>query len=327
MQTQIRRRPMKKLFCVLLVATMIIAMTPGASAAVTAAAPTVITTGIKGIDEAQFINIINENAAAGLIAVNNDTKTIRSASDLASLEVVPGDIITIQLTADMFLNSSGKPFTTKAPVSLSALSLGNVEVRSTVSVGSGSAKISLAGNKNGAYIKIEFTKSPAADGQKFTYATYLSYKGTRKTGTRLPIKGVLEAERIEVDSTWDYVDISKGKVIKALTSVKGIEIYLGEDCTITRNLVKGREYSGTVTTDILAKDEPLFTKYPDLEYIYKLQTVGLKVAGNIVTFDLDDNYYVYNTNGVYIGTTGKALPYWTTYYLSSKKYANIAVIK
>lgn len=360
---------MKRLIGILLVATMIMAMTPGVSAsAITTDSgtvadhspvvqpnltcgtvsdpspvvqpgltygavanpapltPTVLTSGIKGVNEAQFISIVNQLAQNGKIELNGAKSGIRSVTNLAELELVPGDKITIPLTADMFLDSKGKAFAS-GPVSLSALSSGEITVRSTVTTGSGLVKISLEGNKSGSNIKIEFLKSPVADGKKFSYAAYLAHKGVRKSETRLPVKGVLEAARIEVNADSDYADISKGQTVKALSNVKSIDLYLGEDCTITRNLIKGREYSGTASTDILVKDEILFTKYRDLEYIYKLQTVGLKVAGNIVTFDLDSNYYVYNTNGAYIGTTAKALPYWTTYYLTSKKYESIAVVK
>lgn len=323
---------MKKIISFLLSVTMIMGMTLSAFASLTpapgpASNPSVLTTGIKGINESKFIDIINQNASRGLISLNDGTSDIDSASDLTDLILSPGDIIKIELTADMFLDSNGNAFSNKAPVSLSALNSAQITVRSTTSTGSGLGKISLEGNKSGSRIKIEFSKNPAADGQKFSYGSYLSYRGARKSGTRLQIKGILENSRIEVDSSMDYVDISKGLTIKAKTGVRNLEIYLGEYCTINRTLVKGREYSGIAITDILAKDESLFMKYPNLEYIYRLETVGLKANGNIVTFDLEENYYVYNTNGTYIGRSNNALPYWTKYYITSKKYDSIAVVR
>lgn len=307
---------MRKFLSVLLAVTMAVGMTLGVSAANTGP--------IKGIDEANYVANIGANVSA--ITLNDDSKVFSSLNGLADLDVSPGDVIKIPLTGDLFIDANKNPWGGKGTaVPVSTLRNADVAVRTSSTAGSDTAVITLEGSKTSSYIKIAFVKDPAAIGKKFAFSVYLSYKGTRKTETRISVKGRLEESVIEVDSDWDYVDISKGATIKAMTSVKNIDIYLGEYCTIRRNLVKGKTYTGSVTTDILSKDEALFTKYKDLDYIYRLQTVGLKVEGNIVHLDLDSVYYVYNTNGTYIGTTKNPLPYWTKYYLTSKKYDSLVV--
>lgn len=306
---------MKKLLSILLAAVMMFGMTLGVSAAT-------IGSGIRGINEKEFATLIAKNK----ITLND--KTALSLSDLTDLEPNPGDVIKIYLTGNLFLDRSknviGK---ISDDVSKSALSAGGVDVRTTSTSGAGALTVTIDGNKSNSYIKIEFSKSPEYDKKKFTYSVYLTYNGARKSATRIGVKGTLAAEEVEVNSGDFYVDLSEGVVAKANANVRNVELYLGEYCTVFRTLTRGKTYRGLALTDVLEKDEVLYEKYPYLEYIYRLQTVGLKAEGNIVKFDLEDTYYVYNTNGTYLGTSDKALTYWTKYYLTSKKYDKIEVIK
>jgi hypothetical protein len=73
------------------------------------------------------------------------------------------------------------------------------------------------------------------------------------------------------------------------------------------------------------EDMNILNNFPAVEYVYRLETSRLKTAGNIVSFDLGGSYHAYNTHGEYLGTADAALPYWTTYYFSSEKYARLTV--
>lgn len=308
---------MKKLLCILLSAVMLFGMTLGASAKT-------VSSGVRGINESGFSVQLAENVKFGKIMLNDKTKL--TLSDLADFEPNPGDVIKIYMTANLFIDKDKKVLGSYLDdVTVSALRIGDIDVRTTASSGEGVATVTLDGNKTNSYIKIEFSKNPAYSGSKFSYNLYLSYKGARKAASRIQVKGRMAVNQIDVGADDYYVDLSEGATAKATASVRGVELYLGEYCSVTRNLTRGKTYSGIAITDILTQDESLFEKYPYLEQIYRLQTVGLKTSGNIVRFDLEDKYYVYNTNGVYIGTSDKELPYWTKYYLCLKKYDKLVL--
>lgn len=310
----------------MLTVTLSIGMVVSASAAVTntsntGGATSVITTGIRGINESGPIG----DLANFKVTVNDGKSGTLSLDDLSDLEVTPGDVIKIPLYSNLFLNASGIAFG-QGNVSLSALNNGGISVRSSFSKGAGAYTASLGGNKNGSYIMIEFNDDIYLTAQRFTSSIYLARNGSRKSSTKITITGVLQTPTQELSWGDDYADLSDGSAVYARTAVRNAELYLGDYCTVTRSLLKGVKYAGTATAnDIDDKDALVINRHPAIQYVYKLKTVGLKAAGNIVTFDLDYRYYVYDTNGIYIGTSDKPLPYWTKYYLSTKKYDVIKV--
>lgn len=316
---------MRKLLCIILTVTLVIGMAVSSSAAVSNTGPAssgVLTSGIKAINETKPISELLGNVN---VTINDGKSGTIPIDDLSELEIEPGDVIKIPLSGSLFLDSSGKPFT-QANVSLSALNSGTVGVRTVFTRGQGSYTASLGGNKNGSYIKIEFDDGIYLTPQKFSSYICLTKGGARKMTTRVNIIGELQTQAKELFMGDDYADISDGSFVTAKASIRNVELYLGDYCTITRNLVRGQSYAGTATADdINGQDVQVLDKYPAIQYVYKLKTVGLKTSGNIVTFDLDSKYYVYNANGAYIGTSNQALPYWTKYYLSDKKYDKLII--
>lgn len=311
---------MKKLLCILLTVMLALGMAVSASASMTTTSNTV-TSGIKGINESSPIS----DLASFNVTVNDGKTSTLSLSDLADIEVAPGDVIKIPLTGNLFMDVNGKAFT-QTNVSLSALSSGGISVKSSFSKGAGTYTASLGGNRNGSYIMIEFDSNIYLTPQRFTSSIYLAKNGARKTSTKITIIGVMQTPTRELSWGDDYADISNGSAVYAKTAVRNVELYLGDYCTITRSLLKGVKYAGTATaSEIDDKDAAVLSKHPAIQYVYKLKTVGLKATGNIVTFDLDYRYYVYDVNGRYIGMSDKPLPYWTKYYLSTKKYDSIKV--
>lgn len=324
---------MKRFLCVVLTLTLVFGMALTANAntiiitsggggpgpVVTSGSGGVVTTGIKSINESSSIgDLMDANATL------NDSDTL-DWSDLSDLEVQPGDIIKIPLQGVLFKDSNGNPFS-QSNVSLSALNSAGITVRATFSQGSGLYNVSLGGNKSSSYIKIEFLKGHTFQGQRFSSYIFLYKSGSRKASTRVAVRGKLETVPQELYSGDDYVDLSDGSAVHTNATLRNVEIYLGEGCTITRTLARGQTYAGIATVDdINSNDMYTLSKYPNIAYIYKLETIGLKVAGNIVTFDLDRKYYVYNSNGTYIGMSNQALPYWTKYYMSTTKYPQLSV--
>lgn len=318
---------MRKLLCILLTVTLVIGMTVSSSAAVVTsntapASSGVVTTGIKAINESRPISELMGNAK---VTINDGKDGTISIDDLSELEIRPGDIIKIPLSGNVFLNATGTPFT-QADVSRTALNSGSIGVKSVFSRGQGAYTASLGGNKNGSYIQIEFSNAIYLTPQRFTSYICLTKSGSRKMSTRINIIGEMQSKLQELKLGDDYADISDGSFVDAKASLRNVELYLGDYCTMTRNLIRGQKYAGTATVDdINDEDAKILDKYPEIEYLYKLKTVNLKASGNIVTFDLGRKYYVYNSNGAYIGMSNQALTYWTKYYLSNKKYDKIIV--
>lgn len=326
---------MRKLLCIVLATVLIISMTAAVSAApvlinnnpatVTSnptSPTTVVRTGIKGINESDDIGDLLSGVS---ITVNDDSSDL-SFDDLSWIEIAPGDVIKIPLTGNLFLDSNGNPFPQNANVSLSALSSGAISVRTSFSRGQGTYMASLVGNSSRSYIQLEFTEGVFLNAQKFNSSVYLARAGSRKASTKIVVAGEMQTVAQELYSGDDYADISDGSFVHANTMLRNVDLYLGDYCTITRTLARGATYAGIATVDdINGEDMLVLNKYPAIEYIYKLKTVGLKTTGNIVTFDLDRKYYVYDANGTYIGTSNMKLPYWTKYFLSDKKYEKLII--
>lgn len=309
---------MRKLLCIILTVVLMAGMTMGAGAAVV---PGVVTTGIKAVNESKAIDYLIEP----VIVVNDVKDSKLTLDDLAYLEVVPGDVIKIPLSGPLFLDAKGAAFN-QADVSFSALNSAGISVRSFISKGEGTYTVSLDGNKSGSYIKIEFAKGIYLTPQKFSSYITLTKGGSRKMSTRINISGQMQTYAKELNAGSDYADLSDGSFVQPTTFLRNVELYLGDYCSITRSLLRGTPYAGVATVDdINNQDLAVFKSYPGVQLIYKLKTVGLKTSGNIVTFDLDRKYHVYNSKGEYLGVSNQALPYWTRYYLSTKKYDKLIV--
>jgi hypothetical protein len=311
---------MKKCFGLLMAAALIL----GPAVAYAAELPPVVTAGVSGVNTAGFTEMLD------YVAIKHETANI-SGAGLSALVVEPGDKITIQLAAQMFLDQDGSPFeggqNEEHPeqsgnpvrnISLSALRSGDITLRTAR--GGNMAEIALAGDSGGSRIEITFSDSITRIGDDFEIEVYLVHDGDRVDETRIDIIGTVETEIYTASVDEDSFDTSDGSGVEASESVRNITFELGNNVTVTRNLSRGKICYGVCTTELLERDNLIIDKYPGVAEIYRLQTSGLKTTGNIVRFDLGDTYHVYNTYGLYLGTTGSALPYWTTYYLSEQQY-------
>ena len=307
---------MKKLAGILIVAIIVCCLSPGVGASV----PTVVTTGVATVNAAGFEVALKPSdvTIAGRAA-------IKDIGDLADLEVRPGTEIRIKLTADMFLDKDGETLSASTGnVALRALTAANIKLQLVTPQGRNASTILLKGDNSGSYISIDFAEGIQYVGGSFDYSIYLANNNTRVNETLIHVKGKVLTDEFEI-SSGDYVDTSSGDGAKAIDSARGVSFYIGEGVTITINTTRGRTYYGVATTDTSTRFESVLRQYSSIADIYRLQTVGLKAAGNNVRIDLPGNYYVYNTYGKYIGTTSDALPYWTTYFISTEKYESLDI--
>ncbi len=285
---------------------------------------TVVTGGVDGINERGFAEALKTAVANG--GVMHGEKVIKDLAELSELEVRPGDVLTINISADMLVNEDGDPLGLPGDaVSESALEDGRIQARQTVSRGEGIAATSLEGTRNGSNIRVQFSKSLAYLNESFSYSVYLAHNSSRKSATRINLGGKVRTDVDRVEEGDEFEDISDGDGVKADDNIRNFEFYLGKGVTITRNLSRGRTYYGVASNEPREGDEALYAEYRELADIYRLETVNLKTDGNIVSFDLDDTFYIYNTYGVYLGQSDEDLPYWTTYYLCFEKYPSLVI--
>ncbi len=284
----------------------------------------VITGGVDGINERGFAEALKTAASNGGVMLGE--KKISDLKELSELSVRPGEVLTINISADMLLNDDGDPLGLPADaVSISALEDGRIQARQVVSRGEGIAVTSLDGTRTASSVKIEFSKSLAYLNESFSYSVYLAHNSSRKSATRINISGKIKTDVKSVSGGDEFEDTSGGNGVKAADNIRNFEFYLGNGVSITRNLSRGRTYYGVASNEPREEDEALYAEYRQLGDIYRLETVNLKTDGNIVRFDLDDTFYIYNTYGVYLGQSDEDLPYWTTYYLCFEKYPSLAV--
>ncbi|MCL2034317.1 MAG: hypothetical protein FWG94_06250 [Oscillospiraceae bacterium] len=304
---------MKKITSVLLTAVMMMGMIFTASA-------TVASSGIRGINEKDFQNALKSHAEKGRVTVAG--KAVRSMSDLASLRVLPGSEIRIPLTPNMFLRADGTPLGTETDVLTAAqLRTGRITVRAAGASADNIAFVELVSSRSGSYISVEFDRTPTTQVKRFNFSIFLHEGGTRRQSTRIDIRGSLAAEIYDVDSRDNFMDISDGRVLRAVTNVRNIELELGENISVRANLTRGMRYAGiALINEYTERDELVFRRNPTVGSVYRLQTINLRATGGTVRIDTGRaTFYVYNTNGAYLGTTRENLPFWTTYYLSSRR--------
>ena len=303
---------MKKTISVLLAAVLMMSMVFAASA-------TIVSSGVRGINEKDFQDSLKSHAEKGRVTVAG--KAVRSISDLANLRVLPGSEIRIPLTPNMFLGANGAPLGTEADVlTAAALRSGRITLRTA----GGSADIALseiASNRSGSYISIQFDRTPTTQVKRFNFSVFLHEGNTRRQSTRIDIRGSLAAEIYDVDSRDNFMDISDGRVLRAVTNVRNIELELGDNISMRANLTRGTRYAGiALINEYTERDELVLRRNPTVGSVYRLQTINLRATGGTVRIHTGRAaFYVYNTNGVYLGTTRENLPFWTTYYVSSRR--------
>lgn len=171
--------------------------------------------------------------------------------------------------------------------------------------------------------RIEFrivTELVSTTDYDFECIVYVTIDGKRQNDEEITITGNVANLETEVYADYDYVDTSKGYVAVAEDFVSKIEVDLGNGVSIFTKFFKGKKYYGTSTRDADEADDVVFSKYPDVDNVVTLKTVGLNSTGDIVKLDTDyAGYFVYDSNMKYLGKATEMLPYSTKYYLANRQ--------
>lgn len=175
-------------------------------------------------------------------------------------------------------------------------------------------------NRKG-HVKIKYVRElVSVDEVDFELTIYAVLDGRRQDDYSMTIIGTVANEITEVYGDYDSVDTSAGQVAEAMEFNSKIEVDLGNGVTIHTKFFKGKKYYGICTRDPDEQDDVVFKKYPDVDNVVTLKTVGLNSTGDIVKLDTDySDYYVYDKDMNYLGQSNQMLPYSTKYYLANRK--------
>jgi len=249
-----------------------------------------------------------------------------SQKDFSGLEVSPGRIFDLPLTADMFDWEEGVGAANEA-VTESQLSSGKIDIK--VSYANNKSKdvidsIKIASktisgiDKKTAYIKVEFKEDHTGlEEKKFEFTIYLTHRSNRIKESAITFEGVVKKDTLYLESDEDSVDISGGEVVEPESYMRSVEVYIGAGITITTKMFKDKKYYGVAEELVTEEDSKILDAYPEIETVYTLKTVNLD-SGKVY-FDVEDTYHVYDEKGKYLGTTDKDLKYSNKYYLSEEK--------
>lgn len=250
--------------------------------------------------------------------------------EYTGIELHAGDAINFEIPA---LVDGSSPAVPIAQATAKEVKNAKVTVRSSLKSGSkfiDEFKIddavptgSVAGTPKKACIVFSIVDPFVSTGDvEFNYFFYLNFDGKRNNDVEFHADGEIKINAIDVGSDDDYVDLSKGWVADVGSYVKDIEVDLGAEVYLHTKLFNGKKYFGVANNDVAEEDDTMMSKYPSIENVINLTTIGLNAAGNIVELRDYGTGYVYDKDMKYLGRANERLPYATKYYVSSTEIAS-----
>lgn len=253
-------------------------------------------------------------------AAKNGKALPTSGETLDNLSVTGGDEVTLEFNSDFFLWEKGKPLPAEW-LTTGQIRNGRVAVKMLSGYNSNVVdSVDIRYDSGRAYVRIKFIERfVSTKDRDFRFSVALTVDGRVERDTEALVEGTMANEYIEVYRDTDYVDLSYGDIAEAMESISRIEVDLGNGVSIFTRMVGGKLYYGAATTDMDNRDYELMERYPEIDMVYTLSTVGLNSTGNTVKIDLPGRYYVYDRNLNYIGTTAERLSYSTKYYITTRQ--------
>ena len=246
------------------------------------------------------------------------------------LNVRPGSVVDVYLPASLLGNISST-----TPMDENYLRYADIQPKYKASLGGAVVdhlSVSAAGTEHlclSIFFVPELVQTKEAE---FSYRVFLTARGSKRPATELTISGKIANPVIAIAAEAGeeaYVDLSDGTVAQATGYVRDVQIYLGNGMSIVSNLFANTRYYGTSSTKLDDTDMLLMAHYPEISAVYSLKTIGLRQGDrHTVSFDLPEEYHVYNAEGQYLGTTNRYLPYSAKYYLATQnlRYLDFAVL-
>jgi len=208
-----------------------------------------------------------------------------------------------------------------AAISSSQLSSGKITAKKKVTKGSNVLKdVTLERDGKQMYVKVKFVEEYVSTSeQDFDFIVYLAKNGSKQGETEIQIYGTVKNEEVLVDDGDEEVDLSDGQYAKAESYIKNIRVDTGEGLYNNAKMFDGKKYYAKSNQDVTASDDTVLNAYPEIVTVYYLNTINMSGSGNTVEFDIDEKYYVFNADGVYVGTTSDKLPFSSKYYLATAR--------
>lgn len=281
---------------------------------------------IKDVDTKNFQAILKDNADKQKMVQYN--KTAINYATMANLPTTADSEVRVYLTGNMFVdNAGGKISATASHVTRTQVRNGRIALRRSNSRNSKVIQeVALKYDNVGSYVSIKFVEQYASlSDLDYSITLYLTVNGERRPETTITVAGTMSADVLPVYADDDYVDLSGGRIAEAAERVNNVEVDLGNGMSIFTSMFQNRKYYATCTTDATNADMRVINRYPGIASVYTVKTINMKQSGKPVQFNLNDTFYVYGSDGKYLGTTESRLPYFTKYYLSEKKYASITI--
>jgi len=237
--------------------------------------------------------------------------------------VQPTSTYEYPLTADMF-TWFGAPGGVGEPVTRSQLRNADISVKYSTSQSKVLKDVTLSTTiYNGAKtacVKLEFADEfVSVKSLDFRLTIFLTINSSRNAASSVTINGTFENEEIEIDSSYDYVSLADGQVLKSKDYIAELEIDLGDDVQIFTRVQSDKKYYAKAKNVLLDEDDKMLTKYPKIETAIRIRSVNLKPIGNCVSLRDIGLYHAYTSSGKYLGTTERRLPFSDLYYLASDK--------
>lgn len=252
-------------------------------------------------------------------------ETMTTAIDLnnsPSLSPVkPGRVVYMPLTTDMFTWASGSSGSRYENVTLNQANRSRLRVVVTGRNSNLIKSTEIVNRNGGANVAITFADPFVSTSSRDFDLNLFMYVGSRRQAdSKTPFVGTLENGKQTLSSYDDYVDVTDDKVFTTTSSIRNLQVYsaTGPGVTLTVNAYTNRAYYLSVDNSIYSDDEKVLNKYRDITDVIRLYQVNMSTSGRYVTLSSYGTSYVYNANGDYIGTTNKALPFSSVYYISAK---------
>jgi hypothetical protein len=182
-----------------------------------------------------------------------------------------------------------------------------------------------------AKIEVEFV-TPFAnnnpDGQAFDFWVYPVVGGKIKDYESMGMHfiGTLKNHTIEIDSSYDYVDLYTGIIADIKETIRQVEYSLGpdtgsnnnDDVVLVGRAVKNQRYWGRAHTDLSDTDIDYMDQY-GIEQVYHLVTLGGldKVTDHVVLNTAAATDYVFDGDLQFLGMgNSSTIPFRNTYYIA-----------
>jgi hypothetical protein len=278
------------------------------------------------IATASLVEAIKANAGLG------DIKVVAAAKTVYATPTQESQAVTI---VKKILTDASKDNTLDAATLALFKDLGS---NYKVAVKNSSTKVAPLGNENPATdwtytvtptgktkstnVKIKFVEYYVATGDvDYELTVYLMIDGKRQNDYEVTISGNMDNTHRDVYADDDYFDGSQGEVADCVEYAKSVEFDLGQGVSIYTKMFKDKKYYGIVTRDADDAADVVFTKYPDVDSVYILKTIGLNSTADTVKLnnEISGDYFVYDANMNYLGKSNESLKYSTRYYLANKK--------